>query len=135
MMRSSERVDVAIIGGGPAGTAAALALAREGASVVVLERSRYEAVRVGETLPPQIRLLLDELGLWEAFAAAGHTPSAGIVSVWGTPRLSENDFVFDPYGHGWHIDRRRFDQMMAHAAEQAGAQVCRAARVTACRPD
>ena len=44
--------DVVVVGGGPAGSAAAIGLARRGATVVVLERTRYEEQRVGETLRP-----------------------------------------------------------------------------------
>jgi flavin-dependent dehydrogenase len=133
-MSTDERVEVAIIGGGPAGCATAIALARAGRTVVVLERSDYGTERVGETLPPRARLLLGELGVWERFQADDHAPSPGIISVWGSREPYENDFIVNPYGHGWHIDRRRFDQMLGRAAEEAGARVCRSARVTTCLP-
>ena len=48
-----RRADVIVVGGGPAGCSTALALARTGIAVTILERSRYEAFRVGETLPPE----------------------------------------------------------------------------------
>ncbi|HEX7637975.1 MAG TPA: FAD-dependent oxidoreductase, partial [Burkholderiaceae bacterium] len=47
-----DRVDVLVLGGGPAGCATALCLARQGHRVAVVERTRYEAPRVGETLSP-----------------------------------------------------------------------------------
>ena len=79
-------------------------------------------------MPPATRLPLTNLGLWERFVQDGHAPSHGLVSAWGQDELFENHFVFNPYGHGWHIDRARFDAMLASAAEEAGVQVCRGAR-------
>jgi flavin-dependent dehydrogenase len=128
----SERFDVVIIGGGPTGTAAAIALSRAGRSVAVLERSHYDHVRIGEVLPPAARLPLIELGVWDRFIVEGHAPSPGILSAWGQDEPYENHFIFNPYGHGWHLDRRRFDAMLALAAEEVGASVCRGARVVSC---
>jgi flavin-dependent dehydrogenase len=127
--------DVLVLGGGPAGCAAAIALTAAGRKVTVLERSRYDGVRLGETLPPEAAPLLHRLGVWEAFARAGHLPSPGIVSVWGGEGPYENDFIFNPYGNGWHLDRRRFDDLLATAVEERGGSVCRAARVLGCSRD
>ena len=56
----------------------------------------------------------------------------GTVAVWGSETPYENDFIFNPYGNGWHIDRSRFDAMLARAAEEAGATVSLSARVISC---
>jgi flavin-dependent dehydrogenase len=130
----SERFDVAVIGGGPTGTAAAIALTHAGQSVAVLERSHYDRVPIGEILPPVARLPLTQLGVWDRFIAEGHTPSPGILCAWGQYEPYENHFIVNPYGHGWHLDRRRFDAMLALMAEEAGASVCQGARVTSCLP-
>ena len=127
--------DAIVLGGGPAGTATARMLALGGRSVVVLERSHYDALRIGETVPPEIRLPLTDLGLWERFVADGHIPSPGNVSAWDSPELDHDDFIVNPFGPGWHLDRRRFDAMLALAAEQAGAAVLRDARPIACARD
>ena len=119
--------DVVVVGGGPAGTATALALRREGLSVAVLERSHYDDVRLGETVPPEIRSPLVRLGVWERFLAAGHRPSLAFVSSWGSPALGRRDFLLNPWGRAWHLDRSRFDAMLAAAAEEAGALVLRGA--------
>jgi flavin-dependent dehydrogenase len=126
--------DVIILGGGPAGAAAAITLARAGRSVVIIEKSHYERARIGETLPPAARPLLAGLAVWEPFLAAGHLPSPGVLSVWGEEELYETHFIFNPYGQGWHLDRQRFDLMLAHAAWQAGARLCCGAQVTSCLP-
>ena len=127
------RFDVLIIGGGPSGTATALALARCGLSVAVAERSHYDSTRIGETLPPIAQLPLAKLRVWERFVAQHHAPSPATCSAWGAATPYEEDFMFSPYGHGWHLDRRRFDAMLASAAEEAGANIYRGARLTTCR--
>jgi flavin-dependent dehydrogenase len=124
------RKDVAVLGGGPAGSATALTLARRGYSVVLIERSNYETLRVGETLPPAIKKPLARLGVWKAFLADHHSPSFAIHSSWGRDQLYVNDFIFNPYGSGWHVDRARFDAMLGRAAEEAGVSAYTGARLT-----
>jgi len=128
----NERFDAVIIGGGPAGASAAIALARAGRSVAVLERSDYGQVCIGETLPPDARVPLARLGVWHRFLADDHAPSPGTASAWGQEELEENHFIFNPYGNGWHLDRRRFDALLASAAVEAGADLQRNARMTGC---
>src|SRR5215510_16073874 len=91
-----SKCDVIILGGGPAGAAAAITLARAGHSVVVIEKSQYEQARIGETLPPAARLSLAGLAVWEPFLAAGHLPSPAVQSVWGEEELYEQHFIFNP---------------------------------------
>jgi flavin-dependent dehydrogenase len=124
--------DVLILGGGPAGAAAGIALARAGLRAVVLDRAVRSAPRAGETLAPSATPLLRSLGVWESFRRDAHLPSPGTVSFWGSAVSSENDFIFNPHGPGWHLDRQRFDQMLAMAAVECGAAVYRGVRVTAC---
>ena len=127
-------IDVAIIGGGPAGSATAIALARAGRSVVVIERTLYDNVRIGETVPPKTRLLLCQLGVLTDFQNAGHMAAPGIVSVWGGSERYTNDFIVNPYGNGWHVDRQRFDRMLAAHTRDCGVEVRRQTTVTACEP-
>ncbi|HEY0781575.1 MAG TPA: tryptophan 7-halogenase, partial [Thermoanaerobaculia bacterium] len=86
---SGQTIDVCIVGGGPAGTAAALTLRRySDLSVAVVERSAYDTVRYGETVPPTLQPLLRYLGVWEPFLAQRHLPAFGTSASWGGPRLS-----------------------------------------------
>ena len=133
-MKIAKPFDVVILGGGPAGCAAAIMLARAGLHTAVVERTRYDARRVGETLPPSAVPLLHRLGIWEAFERDAHAPSPGIVSVWGSENLFENDFIFNPFGDGWHLDRTRFDSMLAERAEHAGVILLTRARLRTCEP-
>ena len=128
-MRAAGRADVAVVGGGPAGAVTALLLARAGRDVVLYEQSHYDALRLGETLPPSVNPLLRRLDLWERFGALQAMPSYQTASAWGATEPSDRSFILSPYGHGWHVDRARFDAMLVDAAEQAGARVLRGARV------
>lgn len=125
----SRRFDVAVVGAGPAGSAAAIRLRRRGLGRVFLadllpaDAGGSGGFRIGESIPPDTRRLLGALGLWEAFLAQGHERCLGSCSSWGDDRLGYNDFVTNPYGHGWHLDRARFDALLAERAAAAGARL------------
>lgn len=121
--------DVAIVGAGPAGSALARRLAGGGRRVALLERSRYEQPRIGETLSPQVQPELRALGVWPAFLALEPLPSWGITSVWGEPAAQVHSHLASPWGSGWHIDRVAFDRLLANAAGHAGAFVLEGAEV------
>jgi len=124
--------DVVVAGGGPAGAVAALELSRRGFRVALIEQSAYDNFRVGETLPPQIRSPLMELGVWERFLSSEPMESYGIRSAWETQAARHRDFLNNPYGCGWHVDRARFDAMLAGAAAEAGAELLLSAHVKSC---
>lgn len=113
--------DVAVLGAGPAGAACALALSRAGvARVALVDGGARPGPAVGETIPPDTRLLFDRLGLWEAFLAEDHLTCHGSCSSWGDPALGFNDFVLNPNGPAWHLDRGRFDAFLRRQARDMG---------------
>lgn len=113
---------VVILGGGPAGSACAIALARKGIQEILLvEAGAYDPFCIGESIPPETRPLFIQLGIFEKFLAEGHDPCYGSRSYWGDDRRGHNDSLFSVYGHGWHLDRSRFNHFIAHEAQAAGA--------------
>jgi flavin-dependent dehydrogenase len=125
-----KHVDVAVLGAGPAGSAAAITLAHAGARVIVLERATSTKGCRGEILPPEVCVPLRQLGIWESFRNDDHLSSPGLVSVWGDPHPYHNDFAFNPFGNGWQLDRARFDQTLGEAAAALGVTIRRGVRVT-----
>ena len=126
MPHSRSSHDAIVLGGGPAGSAAAITLARAGWNVLLAETLRLAATpafKIGESLPPAARPLLRDLGLESVVAAGGHLPSPGTVSVWGGDEPVARDFIRDPQGAGWHLDRPRFDADLRAAAASAGADL------------
>src|ERR1051326_5112404 len=57
--------DVAIVGGGPAGSTSATLLARAGRRVIVLERETFPRFHIGESLLPYSMPAFERLGLRE----------------------------------------------------------------------
>jgi flavin-dependent dehydrogenase len=112
--------------------AAALGLAEFGIEVTVLERTSSPSARIGETLPPEAATLLRRLGVWERFLSERHLPAPGKISAWETEELYEQDFIFNPYGNGWHLDRPRFDLMLVDEGRCRGIAVEGDSQVVRC---
>jgi flavin-dependent dehydrogenase len=118
-------LDVAIIGGGPGGSATAISLRAHAPSlsVVLIEASHYDGVRVGETLPPPARSILDHLKVWDEFCGLSPREVFGTSAAWGRTIPADNDFFYMPANTGWHLERNSFDAMLAGVASERGATV------------
>ncbi|MET0660686.1 MAG: NAD(P)/FAD-dependent oxidoreductase, partial [Steroidobacteraceae bacterium] len=127
--------DVAIIGAGPAGATTARLLATAGYRACLLEQSTFTEPRVGESLAPAVQGPLMQLGVWSAFLALDPLPSFGTRSVWGGDEVSEHSHLSTAYQHGWHVERRRFDHMLARCAVEAGAELRLGVRMQECAID
>lgn len=119
--------DVVIVGAGPAGATTALNLAPF-RRVLLVERLAQPADRIGESLAPAARRLLSDMGLWADFLADGHAPCYAARSLWGAEAASERDAIADLDGHGWHLDRRRFEAQLRRTALARGAALVAPAR-------
>jgi len=128
----SERVDVAIVGGGPAGAALAARLADAGVEVVVLERSPAWRWRAGGVFSsPAAMAALRRVGVTDATlgAAARPIPAMRVETRAGTTfRLTYGADVGGEPAVGF--DRCRLDTSLLDLAERAGAEVRRGWAVT-----
>ncbi|MEZ4749913.1 MAG: tryptophan 7-halogenase [Bdellovibrionota bacterium] len=120
----SEVYDAVVVGGGPAGSVAAMRLAQLGAKVMLAHDPLAPPSKagVGESLPGAARPLLQALGLL-AILEKGHRTAYGTLSSWGEEALHTLDFIVDKNGTGWHLDRPRFDADLRTAASERGAIV------------
>ncbi|MEO8374204.1 MAG: tryptophan 7-halogenase [Sphingomonas bacterium] len=133
----ASRTDLAIVGGGPAGAAAALTLRRHapGLAVEIVEAGDYTSARPGEVLPALARSLLDQLGVLPAFEAEGFVVGRAVAAAWADEDLAEQHSIFSARGPGWHLDRARFDRLLADVAVAAGATLRTGRAVRSATPD
>ena len=92
-------------------------------------------MEVGETLPPETRLLLDQLGVWDGFVHDRHEACLGSCSSWGSDVLGFNDFLLNPYGSGWHLDRGRFNALLRRSVAPCGITFLSGALLVGCQPE
>ncbi|NUU37297.1 NAD(P)/FAD-dependent oxidoreductase [Pseudomonas sp. C2B4] len=123
--------DVVIIGAGPAGSAAAIFCARQGLRVTLLEQSSVYRDRPGETLPPGIEPLLQQLGIADSVLSGDFIRHTGNWVQWG-PHHHFNAFGGNADGpwRGFQIPRRLLDGFMLSQARAAGVFIVRPCRAT-----
>lgn len=129
--------DVAIIGAGPAGAAAAARLSRLGWRVHVIERSHFPRFAIGESLLPQSMAYLETAGLLETVQAGGYQPKNGAAFT-RHARTTTIDFrekSTPGWGTTYQVPRADFDQRLIHAAEAHGATLEFGTTVTAFSAD
>jgi flavin-dependent dehydrogenase len=116
-------LDVLVIGGGPSGAVAARAAQLGGLRTLLVEKAAGPRWKVGETLALQSKPVLHSLGLLDQFLESGHLPCPANCSCWGSPGLVQQDFIFNPIGSAWQLDRASFERMLLEAARDAGTIV------------
>ena len=84
--------DVAIIGGGPAGSTVAITLAGRGRSVVVLEQDKFPRFHIGESLLPYSMDALDRLGIRDRVEIVATDLSAGFSDFFAREDIDVSEF-------------------------------------------
>lgn len=121
-----QNYDVVIAGGGPAGSTAALVLARQGFSVCVLEKDQHPRFHIGESILPRTTPLLRQLGLEEAVLGLTHVPKFGAEFGFGNDHQTRKFSFTDGLISGFpvfNIERAGFDKLLLDKAREAGADV------------
>lgn len=122
--------DIAVIGGGPAGAAAAITAAAAGLSVVIIEREAFPRSAPGESVHPGIQPLLKQLGVEDAVLKADFLRYPGhVVRSKGVETYTA--FGADDSGEwlGFQLWRPQFDSILLERASSLGVKVlqpCRA---------
>jgi flavin-dependent dehydrogenase len=112
--------DIAIFGAGPAGSVAAHVLRRAGRRVLLVDPLREQKIKIGEALPGAALRILRALRLPTPDQSGRHNPIGGTLSCWGSEELIATDFLHDPDGPGWRLDRLQFDISLREAALGVG---------------
>jgi flavin-dependent dehydrogenase len=115
-------VRVAIVGAGPAGSALAIFLARQGAEVTLFDDGRRPELLVGESLVPAVVPILQRLGLETETAACGRV-KPGVSFIWSpTTRFSFTFARFAPtvFPYAYNIARPQFDDAVVAKAVAVG---------------
>src|SRR5207245_4210383 len=115
MPRTSE-VDVAVIGGGPAGSTVSTLLAQQGVRVRLFERERFPRFHIGESLIPETYWVLRRLGMLDKMKRSHFVKKHSVQFVNQHGKLSEPFYFMDHKPHEcsqtWQVLREEFDQMM-----------------------
>jgi flavin-dependent dehydrogenase len=122
----NELYDVAIIGGGPAGSTAATLLAQAGRPVVILEREKFPRFHIGESLLPASMNVFTRLGVREKLDRTFIPKYGGeIVAACGTraTKFYFKDGFRSQGDRAYQVTRSEFDKLLLDHSRESGAEI------------
>ena len=125
-MSVPAETEVLVIGGGPAGSYAACALAREGIDVTVLEADFFPRYHVGESMLASLRPFLHFIDLDSAFREHGFTKKIGAAFKMNhKKREGYTDYIKTggPESYTWNVIRSESDDLLFRHAGKSGASI------------
>jgi len=129
---STSECDVAIIGGGPAGSTAAALLAERGYRVTLLEKAHHPRFHIGESLLPANLPLLEKLGVADEVKAIGMEKwGAEFVSPWHEHKQAFEfaDALDKSMPMAYQVRRSEFDEILIRNASRKNARVVEGCQV------
>jgi flavin-dependent dehydrogenase len=129
---NNEKVDVLVIGAGPAGTVAASIVNKAGYKVKIVEKQKFPRFVIGESLLPRCMEALTEAGFIEAVKAKGFQQKSGAKFV-KDGKICDYSFA-DQFTEGWNwtwqAPRAELDKTLADTVEKMGVPVSYESTVT-----
>jgi flavin-dependent dehydrogenase len=129
---ADRNCDIAVVGGGPAGSTAAALLAGRGYRVVLFEKTRHPRFHIGESLLPQNLRLLERLGVADQVRAIGMEKwGAEFISPWHdwSSRLEFAEAWDKSRPYAYQVRRAEFDEILFRNAARKGARAMEGCRV------
>lgn len=131
-MKVNNSYDVAIIGGGPAGSTAAFYLAKQGLKVILFEKEKFPRPHVGESLLPFCYDIFQELGVLDEMEKRFQRKPGAVFS--DDKGINATTYCFkhvvdSPKHLSFHVRRDEFDKLLLDNAKSIGATVIEECRV------
>ena len=131
------KIDVLVVGAGPAGSAAAILLREQGHSVVIVDSVAFPRERPGETLHPGIESLFQRLGIAESIRHGDFLRHAAIQFAYGAGKVKEVLYTPEKLASsecwlGYQIPRIELDTILLNRAQALGTRVLHAKAQSIC---
>jgi flavin-dependent dehydrogenase len=126
----TETFDLTVIGAGPSGSTLAIALARHGLNVMLVDKGDLRCFKVGEFLPGKTRHTINRHRLMPVDWSTAHTEVYEFLNAWTQPTPIVRDFIYDPFGLPLALDRSFFERQLVEAASYAGVTVKLSTRIS-----